>query len=317
MAGQSVPEPDDPVAGLGFAHAARLQFDEILEQLVGSAREVQATQGRLRGLLRAYLAVARADDLDQVLRHIVEAARTLVDAHYAALGVVSHGSLIRFIHTGMDDETVRLVGRLPEGKGMLGLLVDRPEPLRLRHIGDHVASVGFPDHHPPMQTFLGVPIRLGDRVFGNLYLTDKQGAPEFTADDEELVLALAAAAGVAIDNATLLAEGRRRQAWQTAMVEAMTDLMTGTDAQVTLRRFVRSAATVLNAAGAAAAVPADDPGQVRVAAAEGVYGGWPDAVLPLSGSVLGDAVDRVASWWPTPIARRPARTREVSGRSAR
>src|SRR4051794_37927197 len=105
FAREPTPQSDDPVTGLGFAHAARLQFDDILDQLVRSAREVQATQGRLRGLLRAYLAVARTDNLDDVLSHIVEAARTLVDARYAALGVVSQGGLVRFIHTGMDAET--------------------------------------------------------------------------------------------------------------------------------------------------------------------------------------------------------------------
>jgi len=284
--------PDDPVSGLSFAHAARLQFDEILDQLVGRAREVQATQGRLRGLLRAYLAVARADNLDDVLRHIVEAARTLVDARYAALGVISQGGLARFIHTGMDDETARHVGRLPEGKGVLGLLVAHPEPLRLGNLADHLASVGFPDHHPPMTSFLGVPIRVADRVFGNLYLTDKQGADSFTTDDEELVLALAAAAGVAIENATLLAEGRRRQAWQTAMVQATTDLLGDIEPTAVLERFVRSASETLQAAGAAAAVPTDDPAVFRIAAADGAWADYLGAALTVADSVVADAVER-------------------------
>ena len=184
----------DPAGGMVFAQVARLELDDLLEQLVSRAQDVQDTQGRLRGLLRAYLAVARADDLDVVLRHVVEAARELVNAGYAALGVVSGGRLVRFVHTGMDPDVVARVGHLPEGKGLLGLLVDYPQSLRLRDIAEHVASVGFPEHHPPMRSFLGVPIRVADRVFGNLYLTDKQGADEFTADDEELVQALAAAA---------------------------------------------------------------------------------------------------------------------------
>jgi two-component system sensor histidine kinase DevS len=221
--------PDDPVSGLGFAQVARLEFDEILERLVASAREVQASQGRLRGLLRAYLAVARAEDLDDVLGHIVEAARVLVDARYAALGVVENGSVVRFIHTGMNPATVEKIGQLPDGKGLLRLLVEHPEPVRLRNIADHMVSVGFPAHHPPMQSFLGVPVRAGDRVFGNPYLTEKRNAAPFTVDDEELVVALAAAAGFAIENATLLAEGRRRQSWQTAMVRATTDLLAGAD----------------------------------------------------------------------------------------
>src|ERR1051326_5102801 len=112
-------EAADPVSGMRFANAARLELDDLLEQLVSRARDVQDTQGRLRGLLRAYLAVARADDLDVVLRHIVEAARELVNAGYAALGVVSGGRLARFVHTGMEPDVVARVGHLPEGKGLL------------------------------------------------------------------------------------------------------------------------------------------------------------------------------------------------------
>jgi GAF domain-containing protein len=287
--------PEDPVGGLSFADAARLQFDEILEQLVRSARDVQSTQGRLRGLLRAYLAVARADNLDDVLRHIVEAAKTLVDAQYAALGVVSKGSLVRFIHTGMDDETVRQVGRLPEGKGVLGLLVDHPQPVRLANISDHAASVGFPEHHPPMRSFLGVPVRVGERVFGNLYLADKHGATEFTPDDEELALALAAAAGVAIENATLLAQGQRRQAWQKSMVEVATELLADADPNAALRRFLRSALESVRGAGAMAAVPANDPLTLRVAGAEGFYEPSIGADVTTADTVLGDAIERVGS----------------------
>ena len=283
-------EPDDPVSGLNFAHAARLQFDEFLDNLVTSAREVQATQGRLRGLLRAYLAVARANDLEDVLRHIVEAARALVDARYAALGVVAHGGLVRFIHTGMDADLVHQIGRLPEGKGVLGALVDHPVPVRLRDIAHHAASVGFPDHHPPMRSFLGVPVRVGDRVFGNLYLTEKQGADEFTADDEELALALAAAAGVAIENATLLSEGRRRQSWQTAMADATTALLTGVEPERALEVIVGSTVDILRADGAAAAIASDD-GRLEVTAAVGELAPWRGASMPLADSVFGDAID--------------------------
>ncbi|BCJ49306.1 histidine kinase [Actinoplanes sp. NBRC 14428] len=270
-------------------HATRLRFDEILEQLVASAREVQASQGRLRGLLRAYLAVARADDLDTVLRHIVEAARMLVQARYAALGVVSHGRLIRFIHSGVDEETTRRIGHLPAGKGMLGVLVDDPRPVRLTDIGAHPASVGFPAGHPPMASFLGVPVRAGDRVFGNLYLTDKERGAPFTADDEELVVALAAAAGVSIENATLLAQGRRRQAWQSAMVDATAALLADAGPEVALLRFVTSALETLGGAGAAAAVPAGDDSTLRVAVAVGMYGGYAGTLLRPEDSIIGDA----------------------------
>jgi GAF domain-containing protein len=210
--------PDLPGA-MNFPQVARLELDELLEQLVAGARDVQDTQGRLRGLLRAYLEVARAVDLEELLLHIVNAARELVDARYAALGVIQQGRLVRFLHTGMDDVTVESIGHLPEGKGVLGRLVDYPEPLRLDNIAEHMSSVGFPEHHPPMRSFLGVPIRIGDRVFGNLYLTDKQSPHGFTADDQELVQALATAAGVSIENAMLFerrvaANSGRRRWWR-------------------------------------------------------------------------------------------------------
>jgi GAF domain-containing protein len=283
-------ESADRVTGMGFAQVARLELDGLLEQLMARAHDVQDTQGRLRGLLRAYLAVARADDLDGVLRHVVEAARELVNARYAALGVVAGGRLVRFVHIGMDEEVVAQVGHLPEGKGLLGLLVDYPQSLRLRDMADHVASVGFPEHHPTMGSFLGVPIRVADRVFGNLYLTEKHGLAEFTADDEELVTALAAAAAVAIENATLLAESRRRQVWQTAMMDVTTGLLAGEDPDHALRRLVRHAREILAAAGAGVNLPADGGQTWRVAVTDGAYTRWQDAMVPLDGSVTAAAI---------------------------
>ncbi len=246
--------------------------------------------GRLHGLLRAYLAVARADDLDTVLRHIVEAARELVDARYAALGVVSRGRLVRFVHTGMSAESVDVIGRLPEGKGLLGLLVDYPQTLRLNEISEHVASVGFPDHHPPMRSFLGVPIRVGDRVFGNLYLTEKSGAQPFTIEDERLVEALAAAAAVAVENASLIEESRRRQHWQATMVEIVTGLLAGDDPVEALARLVRRAKDILNAAGAGVNVPIEDSPLWRVAVTAGTFDRFQDMEIPLDGTITAAAV---------------------------
>jgi two-component system, NarL family, sensor histidine kinase DevS len=282
--------PGDPAVGMRFPQVARLQLDELLDELVTRAHDVQDAQGRLRGLLRAYLAVARADDLHTVLRHIVEAARELVNAGYAALGVVSGGRLVRFVHTGMDPEVVARVGHLPDGKGLLGLLVDYPQTLRLRDIAEHVASVGFPEHHPPMRSFLGVPIRVADRVFGNLYLTDKQGADEFTSDDEELAQALAAAAGVAIENATLLAESRRRQTWQSAMVEVTTRLLGGADPDEVLRRLIHHARQTLRGDGAGVSIPTDDPELWHMAATEGTHRPWQGAPIPREGTITGAAI---------------------------
>jgi GAF domain-containing protein len=174
-----------------------LELDGLLEQLVARARDVQETQGRLRGLLRAYLAVA-APTTWMVLRHVVEAAGA-GQRPIRALGVVVGGradAVRAHRHGRRRGGADRASAR---GQGPVGLLVDYPQSLRLREIADHVASVGCPEHHPAMGSFLGVPIRVADRVFGNLYLTEKQGTAEFTADDEELVAALAAAAAAEAD----------------------------------------------------------------------------------------------------------------------
>jgi two-component system, NarL family, sensor histidine kinase DevS len=273
----------------GFVHAARLELDELLEQLISRARDVQATQSRLRGLLRANLEVALAVDLDEVLRHILDAARSLVDASFAALGVVENGRLVRFLHVGMDDATVASIGHLPEGKGLLGRLIDYPEPLRLPDIAEHLSSVGFPDRHPPMRSFLGVPIRVGTRVFGNLYLTDKNGAADFSRDDEELVLALASAAGVAIANAASFAEAQRRQDWQAAMV-AMTTALTNEEPEQGLARIAQHANAACGAAGTAICVPTEEPDHLRVAAAEGSFAASLGGLVPFADSVAGEAL---------------------------
>jgi signal transduction histidine kinase len=160
---------------------------------------------QLRRLLDAVMSVATDLDLAAVLQRIVEAARELANARYAALGVLdpSHTHLTEFITVGLDDEERARIGELPKGHGILGLLIVDPRPIRLPHLGEHPESFGFPPGHPPMKSFLGVPIRVRGEVFGNLYLTDKRHDDGFSDIDEELVLSLAAAAGLAIENARL------------------------------------------------------------------------------------------------------------------
>ena len=159
----------------------------------------------LRRLLDAVLTVGSDLDLPAMLERIVQAAVDLVDARYGALGVLDDTGerLAQFVTVGIDDETRAAIGHLPEGHGILGLLIVDAKPLRLPDLREHPDSYGFPPHHPPMRSFLGVPIRVRDEVFGNLYLTDKTSAEVFTDVDEELVVGLAAAAGVAIENARL------------------------------------------------------------------------------------------------------------------
>jgi signal transduction histidine kinase len=155
-------------------------------------------------LFDTILSIASDFSLPAVLQRIAEAARTLVGARYAALGVIGDDrSLSDFVPVGIDPETIARIGHLPDGHGILGLIIIDPKPLRLRDLGEHPQSYGFPDNHPPMRSFLGVPVKVRDQVFGNLYLCEKREAEEFTEEDEELVIALASAAGVAIENARL------------------------------------------------------------------------------------------------------------------
>lgn len=175
---------------------------------------------RLRQLLESVLTISSDLDLPATLERIVESAVDLAGATYGALGVLDDSGtrLAQFITVGVDAETKHAIGNLPEGHGILGLLIVDAKPLRLPDLREHPDSFGFPPNHPPMQSFLGVPIRVRDEVFGNLYLTDKRSAEVFSDVDEELVVGLAAAAGVAIENARLharlhslaLAEDRER-----------------------------------------------------------------------------------------------------------
>ena len=160
---------------------------------------------QLRRLLDAVVSIGSELDLPVALRRIIAAATELADATYGALGVLdeSRSRLSEFITVGIDDEARARIGNLPEGHGILGLLIVEPKPIRIPDISEHPDSYGFPPDHPPMTSFLGVPILVRDEVFGNLYLTDKKGGDVFTDIDEELVVALAAAAGVAIENARL------------------------------------------------------------------------------------------------------------------
>jgi signal transduction histidine kinase len=160
---------------------------------------------RLRQLLDAVLVVGSDLDLHSVLRRIVESATQLVDARYGALGVLDEAGarLADFITVGIDDVTHAAIGELPKGNGILGVLIADARPLRLPELSEHPATFGFPPNHPPMHSFLGLPVRVGDRIFGNLYLTDKISAEAFTDVDEELVVGLAAAAGIAIEKARL------------------------------------------------------------------------------------------------------------------
>ena len=195
-----------------------------------TATELALTQKRMRGLLDAVVSVAEDLSLEAVLERVVTAACRLVQARFGALGVIGPDqALSHFVTVGFDQETIRQIGALPVGHGVLGLLIREPHPIRLHDLHDHPDSFGFPAHHPPMKSFLGVPVRVRDTVFGNLYLTEKVGGGDFTDEDQELAVALAAAAGVTIENARLYDEARARSRWLEAVAAMGRDLLRPVD----------------------------------------------------------------------------------------
>jgi signal transduction histidine kinase len=270
----------------------QLRLDELLEELQARIDAARGTRDRVHSLLEAVLSVGRELNLEQALRRIVEAAAVLVDAEYAALGVIGpDGKRLSAFHTvGVGADRIALIGPYPEGHGILGELIRHPEPLRLAKLSQHPASYGFPAHHPPMNTFLGVPIRVRDQVFGNLYLTEKRGGLQFDEEDESVLSTLAVAAGVAIDNARLYEESRLRERWLRATAEITHGLMSGAERAEVLGLLAERAREITGAALAAVAMPVEETDSLSVELATGV-----DAerhrglVLPFSGSLMGEA----------------------------
>jgi signal transduction histidine kinase len=249
---------------------AGLRLDELLREVQDRMAEIITTRDRMQGLLDAVLAVAAGLDLDMTLRRIVEAAAGLVDARYGALAVLGpDGGISRFIHVGIDEQTRAEMGRLPEGKGLLGQLILDPRPLRMADLAQHPSSVGFPPRHPPMQSFLGVPVRVSDAVYGNLYLTEKAGGGEFTAADEVVVEALAAAAGIAVQNADLFEQTKLRQQWLEATAEIRTELLSGASDEDALRLVAQRALELTRSATTVIMLGPDDDGSFVVAARRG------------------------------------------------
>jgi signal transduction histidine kinase len=205
--------------------------------------------GDVRALLEAVVAISSDLDLHPVLNRIVESACRITQARYGALGVldtVGRG-LAEFVTYGLTDEQHRAIGELPRGRGILGLLIERPEAVRLEHLAEHPQSFGFPAHHPPMDSFLGVPVRIRGTVFGNLYLTEKQGASSFTEQDEMLVEVLATAAGFVIENARAYAQSERRRQWLEASVQITEALQPPIEMEEALRQITVGARRVVRA----------------------------------------------------------------------
>ncbi|GGL48361.1 histidine kinase [Microlunatus endophyticus] len=257
--------PSSPASQFGM----QLSIDQLMRLVSERASDLIGSQERLRSLLNANRSIVSELSLPGVLRRIVEAARDVAAARYAALGVIGpDGLLEQFITVGMDDETIRAIGELPKGRGLLGALIDDPRPIRLRRIADDPRSFGLPANHPPIESFLGVPIQVPGAVFGNLYLAESRGGA-FTAEDEELVLGLAATAGIAIENARLYEESRQRQEWLRARAEVGRNLTTD-DQTVNLQRIAESILRLAAADLVSVVLPEPDSELVRVVAAIGL-----------------------------------------------
>jgi signal transduction histidine kinase len=247
-----------------------LHLDELLRQLQERLEVVLTTRDRMNGLLEAVVAIGSDLNLETMLRRITEAAVTLSDARYGALGVIgADGQLAEFVPVGLDEAQIAQIAHWPRGEGLLGLLVREPRLLRLADIAAHPRSAGFPAGHRPMRSFLGVPVRVRGEVFGNLYLTEKASGGEFTADDEAVVSALGAAAGVTIENARLYDDSRRQQRWLRASGEVTTRLLSGTSQAEVLAALAAQALELSGADLAMVALPDGDSGRLVIEHADG------------------------------------------------
>ncbi|HEX9031082.1 MAG TPA: GAF domain-containing protein, partial [Streptosporangiaceae bacterium] len=264
-----------------------LRLDELLDELQVRLQAVLSTRDRVYSLLEAVVAVGSSLELEVLLRSIVDTAVSLVDARYGAMGVIGEGGrLDDFIPVGLTAAEIEAIHHWPEGKGILGLLVSEPEPLRLSCITDHPASFGFPPGHPLMRTFLGVPIRIRGEVYGNLYLTEKHGGGQFDTEDEAVLVALAAAAGVAIENARLYEEARRQQRWLSATAEVIRHLLSGAEPGDALTMITEKALEITGADVVMVTLPLPGGREVRVehAAGEGAEHAL-GLVVPMAGSI--------------------------------
>ncbi|MEU8215030.1 GAF domain-containing sensor histidine kinase [Micromonospora taraxaci] len=299
---------------------SRVHLDELLQEMLERVGEVVTSRERLRALLDAVVGIGSNLDLRTTLQRIVGSACDLVGARYGALGILGPDRLLHdFIVHGITPEQHAKIGDLPHGRGVLGLLIDEPRPLRMPDITKHPRSYGFPANHPPMHSFLGVPVRIRDQVFGNLYLAEKQGGAQFTDDDEEIVVALAAAAGVAIENARLYALAHRRERWLAATAEITSVLLGEVRRTDALALVARRAREVAEAEVALVLLYDADLAQFTVEVVDGADAqaqALVGTVLPVADTSFGAAVaegrhDRVddlahAAPWPALLRTGPA-----------
>ncbi|WP_432995468.1 GAF domain-containing protein [Dactylosporangium sp. CA-233914] len=272
---------------------SRVDLDALLQELLARVGEVMTSRERLRALLDAVVAIGSDLDLHSTLERIVEAACRLADARYGALGVIgTDRMLVEFINHGVTAEQRAEIGDLPRGHGVLGLLIDEPRPIRLKDITQHPRAYGFPPNHPPMHSFLGVPVRIRDQVFGNLYLAEKHGGEQFTQDDEDLVAALSVAAGAAIDNARLFAQAERRQRWLVAAAEITSVLLGEVRRTEALELVATRAREVAGAELAMVLLSGDDGERLTVEVAVGTPANATGWSIPVAGSDFADVLQQ-------------------------
>lgn len=293
----TAPRDDEPDPGAApralRATLSQLRLRELLSEVHDRVEQIVDGRDRLDGLIEAMLVVTAGLDLDDTLHAIVHAAIDLVDARYGALEVHDRNRrLLEFVHEGIDAQTVARIGQLPTGRGVVGALIDDPRPIRLVDVAEHPASVGFPPGHPAMRTFVGVPIRIGTRVLGNIYLTEKAGGAPFSEDDAVLLQALAAAAGTAIANARLYEQAKTRQAWIESTRDIATRLLSGTEPATAFRLLAEDAVKLTDSAAAMVAVPAGGEPVDELVVIETVGAAAAPAAgqtIPVAGTVVGAA----------------------------
>ncbi|WP_330253940.1 GAF domain-containing protein [Nocardia sp. NBC_00565] len=278
---------------------SQLRLRELLSEVKERVELIIDSRDRMDGLVEAMLTVTSGLDLDETLRAIVHTATSLVDARYGALAVRGHEQQVtQFLDEGIAEETRERIGRLPAGHGVLGEVFSQPKPLRLDELSKHPASVGFPAHHPPMHTFLGVPVRIRNEVFGSLYLTEKANGQPFTEDDDVLVQALAAAAGIAVDNARLYESARTRQAWIEATRDIATEFLAGTEPDLVLAHVVDHARTLTGshqsflASAAVADIRLGTVTELIITQWSGPGNGFDGLTVDADGTALGESFTR-------------------------
>lgn len=280
------------------ASAASPQPDGTPDPVEAAKKATRGLQGlspeltaRVPQLLEAMRSVGAGLELHTTLDRICETAAELADAHYAAIGVVSEDGkgLSDFVYTGIDEKTAERIGRLPDGhKGLLGALIHQPETLRLADLSSDPRSCGFPAHHPPMRTFLGVPIRVQGEIFGNLYLTEKRNGADFNEYDVHMVRVLATEAGIAIGNARLYEAATQRERWIDGSVAVTTALLSGSDAEEALAVVAEQARHLADSAAGIVLLPDDEGGMEIVAVSSDEPSGVLGVIVPPESQIITD-----------------------------